>query len=130
MKRIVLFLATNLAVVLLLSVIASVLGVDRFLTPNGLDLESLLWFSLLMGFGGSFISLLISKQIALWSTGAHIIKSPEGAHEQWLVATVRRLADKANIGMPDVAVYEGAPNAFATGAFKRSEERRVGKEWG
>ncbi|HMG60762.1 MAG TPA: protease HtpX, partial [Burkholderiales bacterium] len=120
MKRIVLFLATNLAVVLLLSVIASVLGVDRFLTQNGLDLESLLWFSLLMGFGGSFISLLISKQIALWSTGAHIIKSPEGAHERWLVDTVKRLADKANIGMPDVAVYEGAPNAFATGAFKNS----------
>src|SRR5438477_3738055 len=120
MKRIFLFIATNLAVVLLLSVIASALGVDRFLTQNGLDLESLLWFSLLMGFGGSFISLLISKQIALWSTGAHIIKSPEGAHEQWLVATVRRLADKANIGMPDVAAYEGAPNAFATGAFKNS----------
>jgi heat shock protein HtpX len=120
MKRIVLFLATNLAVVLLLSIIASVLGVDRFLTQNGLDLESLLWFSLLMGFGGSFISLLISKQIALWSTGAHIIKSPEGAHERWLVDTVKRLADKANIGMPDVAVYEGAPNAFATGAFKNS----------
>src|SRR5438876_4447424 len=120
MKRIVLFLATNLAVVLLLSVIASVLGVDRFLTQNGLDLESLLWFSLLMGFGGSFISLLISKQIALWSTGGHVIKSPEGAHERWLVDTVRRLADKANIGMPEVAVYEGAPNAFATGAFKNS----------
>src|SRR5216683_201180 len=120
MKRIFLFLATNLAVVLLLSVIASVLGVDRFLTQNGLDLETLLWFSLLMGFGGSFISLLISKQIALWSTGAHVIKEPEGAHEQWLVATVRRLADKANIGMPEVAVYEGAPNAFATGAFRDS----------
>jgi len=120
MKRILLFIATNLAVVLLLSVIASVLGVDRFLTQNGLDLQSLLWFSLLMGFGGSFISLLMSKQIALWSTGAHLIKEPEGAHEQWLVATVRRLADKANIGMPEVAVYEGAPNAFATGAFKNS----------
>ena len=120
MKRIVLFLATNFAVLLLLSVIASVLGVDRFLTENGLDLESLLWFSLLMGFGGSFISLLISKQIALWSTGAHVIKSPEGAHERWLVDTVKRLADKANIGMPEVAVYEGAPNAFATGAFKNS----------
>src|SRR5467141_2635204 len=120
MKRILLFLATNLAVVLLLSVIASVLGVDRFLTQNDLDLQSLLWFSLLMGFGGSFISLLMSKQIALWSTGAHVIKAPEGAHEQWLVATVRRLADKANIGMPEVAVYEGAPNAFATGAFKNS----------
>jgi heat shock protein HtpX len=120
MKRIFLFLATNLAVVLLLSVIASVLGVDRFLTQSGLDLESLLWFSLLMGFGGSFISLLISKQIALWSTGAHVITSPEGAHEQWLVATVRRLADKAGIGMPEVAVYQGDPNAFATGAFKNS----------
>ena len=120
MKRILLFLATNLAVVLLLSVVASVLGVDRFLTQNGLDLASLLWFSLLMGFGGSFISLLISKQIALWSTGARIIKAPEGAHERWLVDTVRRLADKANIGMPEVAVYEGAPNAFATGAFKNS----------
>src|SRR5256885_13782752 len=120
MKRIFLFLATNLAVVLLLSVIASVLGVDRFLTQSGLDLQSLLWFSLLMGFGGSFISLLISKQIALWSTGAHVIASPEGAHEQWLMATVRRLADKAGIGMPEVAVYEGEPNAFATGAFKNS----------
>src|SRR5712672_2848180 len=120
MKRILLFIATNLAVVLLLSVIASVLGVDRFLTQNGLDLQSLLWFSLLMGFGGSFISLLMSKQIALWSTGARVIKEPEGAHEQWLVATVRRLADKANIGMPEVAVYEGEPNAFATGAFKNS----------
>jgi len=120
MKRIVLFLATNLAVVLLLSVIASVLGVDQYLTQNGLSLQSLLWFSLLMGFGGSFISLLISKQIALWSTGAHIIESPEGAHERWLVDAVRRLADKAGIGMPDVAVYEGQANAFATGAFKNS----------
>jgi len=120
MKRIFLFIATNLAVVLLLSVVASALGVDQFLTQNGLNLETLLWFSLMMGFGGSFISLLISKQIALWSTGAHIIKSPEGSHERWLVDTVRRLADKANIGMPDVAVYEGAPNAFATGAFKNS----------
>jgi heat shock protein HtpX len=120
MKRIVLFLATNLAVVLLLSVIASLLGVDRFLTQNGLNLETLLWFSLLMGFGGSFISLLMSKQIALWSTGAHVIESPEGTHERWLVDTVKRLAEKANIGMPEVAVYEGAPNAFATGAFKNS----------
>ncbi len=120
MKRILLLVATNFAVVLLLWIVASVLGVDRFLTQNGLNLEALLWFSLLMGFGGSFISLLISKQIALWSTGAHVITSPEGAHEQWLVATVRRLADKAGIGMPEVAVYEGEPNAFATGAFKNS----------
>ena len=120
MKRIVLFIATNLAVVLLLSIVASVLGVDRYLTQNGLSLESLLWFSLLMGFGGAFISLLMSKQIALWTTGAHIITSPEGAHERWLVDTVHRLADKANIGRPDVAIYQGEPNAFATGAFKNS----------
>jgi heat shock protein HtpX len=120
MKRIVLFLATNLAVVVLLSIVASLLGVDRYLTQNGLSLESLLWFSLLMGFGGAFISLLMSKQIALWSTGAHVITSPEGAHERWLVDTVHRLADKANIGRPDVAIYQGEPNAFATGAFKNS----------
>ena len=120
MKRIVLFIATNLAVVLLLSIVASVLGVDRILTQNGLNLENLLWFSALFGFGGAFISLLISKQVALWSTGAHVITSPEGAHERWLVDTVHRLADKANIGRPDVAVYEGEPNAFATGAFKNS----------
>jgi heat shock protein HtpX len=120
MKRIVLFIATNLAVMLLLSIVASVLGVDRFLTQNGLSLENLLWFSLIFGFGGAFVSLLISKQVALWTTGAHVITSPEGAHERWLVDTVHRLADKANIGRPDVAVYEGEPNAFATGAFKNS----------
>jgi heat shock protein HtpX len=120
MKRIVLFIATNLAVMLLLSIVASVLGVDRYLTQNGLSLENLLWFSLIFGFGGAFVSLLISKQVALWSTGAHVITSPEGAHERWLVDTVHRLADKANIGRPDVAVYEGEPNAFATGAFKNS----------
>src|SRR5262245_11522825 len=120
MKRIFLFLATNLAVVLLLSIVASLLGVDRILTQNGLNLENLLWFSAIFGFGGAFISLLISKQAALWSTGAHIITSPEGAHERWLVDTVHRLADKANIGRPEVAVYEGEPNAFATGAFKNS----------
>jgi len=120
MKRIVLFIATNLAVVLLLSIVASVLGVDRILTQNGLNLENLLWFSAIMGFGGAFISLLISKQVALWTTGAHVITSPEGAHERWLVDTVHRLADKANIGRPAVAIYEGEPNAFATGAFKNS----------
>jgi heat shock protein HtpX len=120
MKRIVLFLATNFAVVLLLGIVASLLGVDRYLTQNGLDLGTLLGFSLVMGFGGAFISLLISKQMAVWTTGAHIITSPEGAHERWLVDTVHRLADKANIGRPAVAIYEGEPNAFATGAFKNS----------
>jgi heat shock protein HtpX len=120
MKRIALLIATNLAVVLLLSIVASLLGVDRVLTQNGLSLNNLLVFSLVMGFGGAFISLLISKQMALWTTGAHIITSPEGTHERWLVDTVHRLADKANIGRPDVAIYQGEPNAFATGAFKNS----------
>jgi heat shock protein HtpX len=120
MKRIFLFLATNLAVVVLLTLVLSALGVDRFLTDSGLNLEMLLVFSLIVGFSGSIFSLLISKPMAKWSTGARVIEQPEGAHEQWLVATVRRLADKANIGMPEVAVFEGAPNAFATGAFKNS----------
>jgi heat shock protein HtpX len=121
MKRVFLLIATNLAVVVLLSIVASVLGVDRILTQNGLNLENLLLFSALFGFGGAFVSLLISKQVALWSTGAHLITaSPEGTHERWLVDTVHRLADKANIGRPDVAIYEGEPNAFATGAFKNS----------
>ena len=121
MKRIFLLIATNLAVVVLLSIVASLLGVDRILTQNGLNLENLLWFSALFGFGGAFVSLLISKQVALWSTGAKVISgSPEGAHERWLVDTVRMLAQKANIGMPEVAIYEGEPNAFATGAFKNS----------
>src|SRR5499426_2401873 len=120
MKRIFLLIVTNLAVVILLSIVASLLGVDQYLTQNGLNLGSLLAFSLVFGFGGAFISLLISKQIALWSTGAHVITNPEGAHERWLVDTVRGLAQKAGIGMPDVAIYEGEPNAFATGAFKNS----------
>jgi heat shock protein HtpX len=120
MKRVVLFLATNLAVVLVLSIVLSALGVDRFLTESGLNVPMLLVFSLIVGFGGSIFSLLISKWLAVRSTGAHVITSPEGTHERWLVETVRRLADKADIGMPDVAVYEGAPNAFATGAFRNS----------
>jgi heat shock protein HtpX len=120
MKRIVLFLATNIAVLLVLSVIVSVLGLDRWLTAEGIDYTSLMFFSIVLGFGGSIISLLISKQAAKWSTGAHVIDGSEGTNEYWLVETVRKLADKAGIGMPEVAVYEGPANAFATGAFKNS----------
>ena len=120
MKRIVLFLVTNFAVLLVLSVVASVLGVDRFLTEQGLDLTSLLVFSALIGFGGSIISLLMSKPMAKMSTGARVIDGSEGTNEYWLVQTVRKLADKAGVGMPEVAVFEGEPNAFATGAFKNS----------
>jgi heat shock protein HtpX len=120
MKRIMLFLATNLAVMLVLSVTLSILGVNRFLTQNGLNFGMLLAFSAVVGFGGSFISLALSKTIAKWSTGAHVIETPASADEQWLLATVRNLATRAGIGMPEVAVYEGAPNAFATGAMRDS----------
>jgi heat shock protein HtpX len=120
MKRIVLFLATNLAVLLVLSVIISVFGLDRFLTEQGIDYQALLLFSVVVGFAGSIFSLLISKQAAMWSTGARVIDGSEGSTEYWLVQTVHRLADRAGIGRPDVAIYEGHPNAFATGAFKNS----------
>ncbi len=120
MKRILLFLATNLAVMVVLGIAASLLGVNKFLTPNGLNIGSLMGFSLLMGFGGAFISLLMSKPIAKWSTGARIISAPQNADEVWIVGTVQKFADKAGIGMPEVAIYEGEPNAFATGAFKNS----------
>ncbi|MCZ7565505.1 MAG: protease HtpX [Burkholderiales bacterium] len=120
MKRIFLFLATNIAVLAVIMIVVSVLGVDRFLTEEGIDLGMLLAFSAVVGFAGAIISLLVSKPMAKWSTGAKVIDSPRGEAEQWLLATVKRLADRAQIGMPEVAVYEGAPNAFATGAFKNS----------
>jgi heat shock protein HtpX len=120
MKRVVLFLATNLAVMLVLGVAASLLGVNRFLTANGLNLGMLLAFSALIGFGGAFISLLMSKTMAKWSTGARVIESPSTSTEVWLVDTVARLADRAGLPMPEVAIYDGEPNAFATGATKNS----------
>ncbi|NBS57538.1 MAG: protease HtpX [Betaproteobacteria bacterium] len=120
MKRIVLFLVTNLAIMLVLSVTLSVLGVDKFMSAKGLNLGMLLAFSLVVGFGGAFISLLISKPMAKWSTGAQLIDGSEGSTQFWLVNTVKTLAERANIGMPEVAMYEGEPNAFATGAFKNS----------
>ncbi|WP_353136441.1 protease HtpX [Limnohabitans sp.] len=120
MKRILLFVLTNLAVMVVLGVVASLLGVNRFLTSNGLDLTALLGFSLIMGFGGAFISLLISKPMAKWSTGARLINQPANADEAWIVSTVQRLSERAGIAMPEVAIYDGEPNAFATGAFKNS----------
>jgi heat shock protein HtpX len=120
MKRIVLFLATNIAVLLVLSVIVQLLGIDQFLTAEGIDYTTLLVFSAVIGFGGAIISLLISKPMAKMATGARVIDGSEGTTEYWLVSTVRKLADKASVGMPEVAIFEGAPNAFATGAFKNS----------
>jgi len=120
MKRIVLFLITNIAVMLVLSITLSILGVNRFLTANGLNMGSLLVFSMVVGFTGSIISLLLSKTMAKWSIGARVIDAPATPDEQWLVSAVKHLAEKAGIGMPEVAIYEGGPNAFATGAFRDS----------
>lgn len=120
MKRIFLFIATNLAVMLVMSVVLSLLGVNRFLTANGLQLGTLLAFSLVVGFTGAIFSLLISKPMAKWSTGARVIESPASSTEAWLVNVVQTLAQRAGIGMPEVAIYNGEPNAFATGAFKDS----------
>lgn len=120
MKRVILFLLTNLAVMLVLSVTASLLGVNKFLTANGLNFGMLLAFAALMGFGGAFISLLMSKSMAKWSTGAQVITSPSTSTEVWLVDTVARLSQRAGLPMPEVAIYEGEPNAFATGASKNS----------
>jgi heat shock protein HtpX len=120
MKRIFLFVLTNLAVVVVLGIVSSLLGVNRYLTANGLNLGMLLGFALVMGFGGAFISLLLSKTIAKWSAGVQVIDQPRNADEAWIVDTVRKFADKAGIGMPEVGIFEGEPNAFATGAFKNS----------
>jgi heat shock protein HtpX len=120
MKRILLFVVTNLAVMLVLGIAASLLGVNKFLTANGLNLGALLGFALIMGFGGAIISLLMSKPMAKWSTGAQIINDSQDPTHRWIVTTVQNFSQKAGIGMPDVAIYEGEPNAFATGAFKNS----------
>jgi heat shock protein HtpX len=120
MKRVFLLIATNFAVIALLSIVASVFGIDRMLAQNGFDFYGTLIFAALFGFGGAFISLLISKWMAKRSTGAQVIDGTEGTTQYWLVDTVRKLSEKAGIGMPEVAMYEGEPNAFATGAFRDS----------
>ena len=118
MKRIVLFLVTNLAVMLVMGVVLNVLGLNQIVGANGLNVGTLMGFSLVVGFSGAIFSLLISKPMAKWSTGAQVIDGSEGSTEYWLVSTVHKLADQAGIGHPEVALYEGEPNAFATGAFR------------
>lgn len=123
MKRIALFLLTNLAIVLVLSIVLRLLGVEQILAQNGsdLDLGALLIFSAVIGFGGSFISLAMSKWIAKRSTGAQIISQPRNATEQWLLSTVADQAKRAGIKMPEVAIFPSPEvNAFATGASKNS----------
>jgi heat shock protein HtpX len=119
MKRVFLFLVTNIAVVLVLSITLKLLGVDSYLTGTGLNYQSLLIFAAVFGMGGAFISLAISKWSAKRMTGARVIETPSNRTEQWLVETVRRQAEKAGIGMPEVAIYDAPDiNAFATGMNK------------
>lgn len=121
MKRILLFLGTNLAIVLVLSVSMRLLGVEPYLNANGLNLTSLLIFAAVMGFGGSFISLAISKWMAKKSMGVHVIETPSTSTEYWLVETVRKYSTEAGIGMPEVGIYEAPDvNAFATGMSRNS----------
>jgi heat shock protein HtpX len=120
MKRIILFVATNVAVLLVLSIVLKLFGLDQAMAGQGIAYGQLLAYSLVVGFTGAIISLLMSKTIAKWSTGAQVIESPRNEAEAWLVDTVRKLATAAGVAMPEVAIYDGAPNAFATGAFKNS----------
>jgi heat shock protein HtpX len=121
MKRVFLFLATNLAIVLVLSVVTSILGVNSWLTARGLNYQALLIFCFVFGMGGAFISLALSKTIAKWTTGAKVLKEPRNSSEMWLLQTVERQARAAGIGMPEVAIYEAPePNAFATGMSRNN----------
>ena len=120
MKRVVLLIATNLAIMLVLGIVTTLTGANRFFTADGLNLGKLLIFAGILGFGGAFISLWMSKTIAKWSTGARIITTPNNSTEFWLVETVRRFADKAGLAMPEVAIYDGEANAFATGATRNN----------
>jgi heat shock protein HtpX len=121
MKRIILLTVTNLAVMAVLLVVASLLGVDRYITEEGLNLGALLGFSAIFGFGGAFISLLISKFMAKRAMGVRVISSQSrDSTEAWLYQTVEKLARRANIGMPEVGIYNGEANAFATGASRNS----------
>ncbi|MCL2012793.1 MAG: protease HtpX [Cystobacterineae bacterium] len=120
MKRVFLFVVTNMAVMLVVSVICLLLGIDGYLTQEGIHLGSLLAVSAVFGFCGAFISLAMSKFMAKRSVGAYVISVPRNDTEAWLLKTVGELAQRAKIGMPEVAIYEGPPNAFATGARRNA----------
>jgi heat shock protein HtpX len=123
MMRIFLFLATNAAVLVLISIVFSLFGIEGLLQRNGVDLNlnALLVYSAVIGFGGSFISLALSKWMARHTMGVHVIERPANPSEQWLVQTVERLARQAGIGMPEVGIFDAPePNAFATGMNRNS----------
>mgnify|MGYP003830929703 CR=1 FL=1 len=117
MRRVLLFIATNLAVLALLSIVCRLFGIDQWAAASGYGgMQGLLVFAAVFGMGGAFISLALSKTMAKWSTGARIITQPANAGERWLLDTVRRHAERAGIGMPEVAIYDAPEmNAFATG---------------
>ena len=117
MKRILLFVLTNVAVMAVVGLVSSLFGLGRYV---GTNTGQLMIFSLLVGFTGAIVSLLMSKSMAKMTMGLKVINQPANADEAWIVETVRKFADKAGIGMPEVGIFEGAPNAFATGAFKNS----------
>ena len=117
MKRILLFVLTNIAVMVVVGIVTSLLGIGRY---TGTNTGELMAFSLVVDFAGAIISLLMSKTVARMSMGVQIIQEPRNPDEAWIVATVRRFAEQAGIGMPEVGIYEGEPNAFATGAFRNS----------
>jgi heat shock protein HtpX len=121
MKRVLLFLATNLAILVVLSVVVQLFGIDQWLARQGMNLGGLLVFSAILGFGGAFVSLAMSKWIAKRSMGVRVITEPRTASEQWLVETVRRQSQAAGIGMPEVGIFPApVANAFATGARRDS----------
>ena len=121
MKRTLLFFGTNMAILLVLSVTMRLLGVEPYLTANGLNLTSLLIFAAVMGFGGSFISLVISKWSVKKSMGVHVIEAPSNSTEFWLLETIRKYSTEAGIKMPEVGIFDSPDvNAFATGMTKNS----------
>lgn len=118
-KRVGLFLLTNIAVMVVIGVIVNIFGLNKFLYANGLDLQTLFIYSLIVGFSGSIISLLMSKQMAKMAVGARVLTNPANSEEFWLLDSVAKMSAKAGIKMPEVAIFEDmSPNAFATGAFR------------
>ena len=120
MMRIGLFLLTNLAVVAVMHIVMTIFGIGHYVTSQGINYTALLFFAAGFGFIGSFISLLLSKPIAKRSVGARVLQGNESSEAHWLVQTTHALADRSGIGRPEVAIFDGEPNAFATGANRNN----------
>ena len=128
MKRILLFIGTNIAVLALISILASLFGVDHYLTRTGLNYKMLLGYAAIVGFSGSLFSLAISKWIAKWSYGIEVISQPSGEAQVWLFNKIKELSKKAGVAMPEIGVYESDEvNAFATGPTRNNALVAVSK---